>query len=118
MSPTLTASASATPPPSRSPLPTRRPTPQRTAQPRSQPGVPELLPPPRIPDPGSRPETPGIGGGFYEEPAETPSIDPVAGPWRFLPGPDVGARLAIAGLVALFVCVAALIAVAVRRRQY
>jgi len=84
--------------------------------PRSQPGLPELLPPPRIPNPGSRPETPGIGGGVYVEP--TPSLDPVAGPWRFLPDRDVGARLVIAGLIALVVCVAGLIAVGVRRRQY
>jgi hypothetical protein len=52
------------------------------------------------------------------EPTETPSIDPVAGPWRFLPDPDVGARLVVAGLIALVICVAGLIAVAVRRRQY
>jgi hypothetical protein len=80
--------------------------------------VPELLPPPRVPNAGSPPETPGIGGGLYVEPSESPSIDPVAGPWRFLPDPDVGRRLVIAGLIALVICVSGLIAVAVRRRQY
>jgi hypothetical protein len=45
-------------------------------------------------------------------------VDPVAGRWRFMPDPEVGVRLAISGLVALIICVAALIAIGVRRRQY
>jgi hypothetical protein len=52
------------------------------------------------------------------EPTETPSVDPLAGRWQFFPDPDLGARLVISGLVALVICVAGLIAVAVRRRQY
>jgi hypothetical protein len=35
-----------------------------------------------------------------------------------MPGPEIGMRVAIGGLVVLVLCVSGLVAVAVRRRQY
>jgi hypothetical protein len=92
----------------------------RTATPnrvnRRTPTLPELLPPPRVPNGGVSPETPGIGGGLYtpSTSSSTSAMETVAGRWT----PEVGNRLVVSALIALVLCIVGLVTVAVRRRQY
>jgi hypothetical protein len=81
--------------------------------------IPDLPPPPRVPDPGSQPQVRSADRQSTGVAApDSFDSDSVSSGWTFMPDPEVGARLMVAGLIALVFCVGGLVTVAVRRRQW
>jgi hypothetical protein len=110
--PTQSATPSA---PRAQPAAVTRTTPSEPAVPASD--RPGAFAPARVPDAGSQPSigtvTPGPGG----QAAGQDQAGNVAAGWMsYLPGPEYGGKLVLAGLLALFISIAGLVGVAIRRR--
>jgi hypothetical protein len=109
-----TQSATPSPPRAQPAAVPRTTTPEPAVPGNDRPGA---FAPAHVPDAGSQPSIGTVAPGPDRQAAGQDQAGHVAAGWlSYLPGPEYGGKLVLAGLLALFVSIAGLVRVAMRRR--